>query len=224
MQSITPAFSHILLVFLKEPIQGTVKTRLAKSIGSAEATRYYKAMVATLLHGVQLQATYHIRFCYAPSSATEHIKQWIDPLMKSDVSYDYQAQPLGDLGDRLEYATRHAFKEGFERVTLIGADAPSITSETLSSIGREVDMTIGPTYDGGYYLLSLQKFSPSLFQGIPWSSSLTCDATIQAAEKYGFTYKSLPKIYDIDELQDLDYVLTLTEVGTRLKSNYEALL
>ena len=226
MQTTYPSSDHILLVFLKEPTPGRVKTRLAKSIGESKATLYYQAMVATLLGRLSSNTNYRFRFCYAPDTATESIKAWINPLMEGahNVSYDYQPQPSGDLGCRLSFAAKQAFSEGYRRVSLIGTDTPSLTSEHISSLTNSVaSISIGPTYDGGYYLISMDAFYPELFDSIPWSSEDTYDATVRATIKANLSYDVLEQLYDIDELSDLEHSLSQPVLGDQISSAYDAL-
>ena len=224
---------RLLLVFLKEPLPGKVKTRLAADIGDDEAVRYYKAMVEVLLRQLQGLNNCRIRFCYAPDDAGDAIRFWLLPEMQATSSdcenlyvapttthhseqqeIDFRPQGNGNLGDRLNRAFDEGFADGFEKIAVIGTDCPSCGARWINAAFSRLeadtkrDGVIGPCLDGGYYLLALKSPAPSLFQDIPWSGSDVLTATLQTASEYGLTLEQLPPLADVDHLDDWNTLLT----------------
>ena len=218
---------RLLLVFLKEPLPGQVKTRLATEVGSDKAANIYRAMVRILLQQLGGLEDCRLRFCYAPDDAHEAIKFWILPeIMESkDIlldpdKIDFHAQGEGDLGQRLTGAMRSAFEEGFQKVAVIGSDCIEISSRWIhaafAQLSHRHDAVIGPTPDGGYHLLATKRFLPALFEGIPWSSPATYEVTMERAAEHGIATYALPPLTDIDHLPDYEAAL-VGPLGRRLE-------
>jgi hypothetical protein len=222
---------RLLLVFLKEPIPGQVKTRLATEVGNDKAASIYRAMVRILLQQLGGLDDCRLRFCYAPDDAHEAIKFWILPeIMESkDIlldpeEIDFRAQGEGDLGQRLTGAMRCAFEEGFQKVAVIGSDCIEISSRwvhaAFAQLSPRHDAVIGPTPDGGYHLLATKRFLPALFEGIPWSSPSTYEVTMERAAEHEIATYALPPLADIDYLPDYEAAL-VGPLGRRLEKQVE---
>jgi rSAM/selenodomain-associated transferase 1 len=133
----------------------------------------------------------------------------------------FEEQVDGDLGMRLDHATRHAFTEGSLRVIVIGSDCPELTSELLQSAFQKLgfaDAVIGPASDGGYYLIGLTCMAPSLFAGMPWGTSEVFTKTVANARKLELNVEILPTLRDVDRPEDVIIWkqlarITETEVG-----------
>lgn len=233
---------RLLLVFLKEPIPGKVKTRLARDVGDEDASRYYKALVEVLLRQLQGLEDCRIRFCYAPDDAEDAIRFWLLPEMRATSSsseglylaphshtvdqptqeVDFRPQGNGHLGDRLNRAFKAAFEDDFNEIAVIGTDCPdcgarwinAAFSRLSSDTGR--DIVIGPSTDGGYYLMALKSPAPLLFQNIPWSEADVFEKTSEAAKSIGLTLESLPELSDVDHLSDWERVIA-SPLGAALK-------
>lgn len=235
--------SRLLLIFLKEPIPGKVKTRLAKKMGETKAVQAYEALVSTLITQLKWIPNCHYRFCYAPSDADFAILNWIlpqldhrvelsadgnsivTPLSEDASTVDFQPQSEGDLGDRLETAFQRGFNDGYNQVAAIGTDCPYVSArwiDTAFNSGKNSDVTIGPTFDGGYYFIALNQFTTAPFRDIPWSEETTYSATIEALDKEGLKTYALPKFADIDHEEDWDEALK-SPLGGKLKKALEAI-
>lgn len=233
--STTP--EHLLLIFLKEPIPGKVKTRLASTMGEEDAVRVYRALVSVLITQLKWVKNTHFRFCYAPADAQDSIQHWILPQLEHRLTPDGTVTPLsadgppvdcqpqaeGGLGERLEHAFQEGFKEGFKEVSAIGTDCPFLSDRwihTAHLAGRNEDVVIGPTYDGGYYFISLKSFSTVPFRDIPWSTEETYSATMEALKKADLSCHLLPQLNDIDHEEDWVEALE-SPLGGKLKKAYE---
>ena len=111
-----------------------------------------------------------------------------------------------DLGARMSNAFRQAFIKGYEQVVLIGSDCydldESQISEAFAALHQK-QVAIGPAHDGGYYLVGMNDFYPSLFQNKNWSSETVFSETISSIEQENISYHKLEQLSDIDDLQDL---------------------
>ncbi|MCC5847275.1 MAG: TIGR04282 family arsenosugar biosynthesis glycosyltransferase [Verrucomicrobia bacterium] len=190
----------VVLLFVKAPDPGRVKTRLAKDLGNEAAVAVYRQLVERQLQ--QIPKAWHTRIVYDPPEALKRFQAWLG------ADRDYEAQCEGDLGARLQTAVHGAFAEGTERVFCIGADCPSLNVETfetaLQTLQGETDLVFAPAEDGGYVLLGLNKEIPAIFEGIPWSQPDTLKVSQAQAEQNGYRVALLPPHFDIDTRADLE--------------------
>ncbi len=116
-------------------------------------------------------------------------------------------QGPGDVGVRMKAAFQDAFRSGFKRAVLVGADCPEITSlllERALDAQEECDLVLGPAFDGGYYLIGLKKIYPELFTSISWGSHNVLNETIEKAKKLGLSFQLVDSLSDIDRPEDLE--------------------
>jgi len=229
---------HLLLIFLKEPIPGKVKTRLAQTVGAEDAALIYQTLTTALLDQLKWIKNCHYRFCFAPADAEEAIMHWILPDLEHKVdlehrtilpkqeglpSVDFSPQSEGDLGDRLVNAFTQGFADGYSSVSAIGTDCPFISArwiETAVIASKDADLTVGPTEDGGYYYINLKVPNFEIFKEVKWSSETTYSDTIKQAKKHNLTLHTLPKLNDIDYHDDWIQALE-SPLGGKLKKIYK---
>lgn len=190
---------HILL-FLKAPRAGFVKTRLAEQIGKEQALAAYLALVERQFTVLPKEETTEIH--YTPTDAESDLKSWLG----SNVSYFPQVE--SELGIRLQSAVSDAFKRGANSVICIGGDCPKLNcihfEHTSNLLGQGNDLVVGPSEDGGYYLIGMKQPIPGIFEDIPWSSTDTLKATLEKAESLGLRTSLLETLYDVDQASELD--------------------
>ena len=192
--------THILL-FLKAPVPGAVKTRLAQTLGAATAVEIYRQLVGTQLERLPDKCTLEIH--YAPADAAAAFSEWLGH------DHHYYPQPdTGNLGERIEHAISGAFQRGARTVLCIGGDCPSLHPQHLEEADEQLrsgqsDLVLGPSPDGGYYLIGLREAHPQLFKHIRWSSVHTMDDTLRNAKSIGLRTHSLEAMNDIDTIDDL---------------------
>lgn len=188
-----------LLIFVKEPVPGRVKTRLAAEIGADAACQVYRRCVERTLERLSMLRN-EITLCIEPADATGRIQAWLG------LAWPVLPQCGVTLGERMAQAIDRAFKEGVRRVAVIGTDSPWIDhpliEEAFAAMER-ADLVVGPARDGGYYLVGLARPTPGLFQGVPWSTSQVLDQTLGKARALGLSVSLLPEGYDVDRLTDL---------------------
>jgi rSAM/selenodomain-associated transferase 1 len=193
-----------VLVFLKEPVPWQVKTRLAASIGAPEAAQLYQACAEETL--CQLAPLTQDTVIYAdPPEALERVRRW--------VGHDWTVRPQhgSTLGTRLAQAFDEAFADGATRVVVIGTDAPWLSArhvERAFAALDESDVVIGPSEDGGYYLLGVSRPVPALFEAIPWSTRDVYASTIAAAQALRLRVGALRMGYDLDCWEDVQRFMT----------------
>jgi len=118
---------------------------------------------------------------------------------------DVWMQGEGDLGARLESILIRAL-EGAPAAIAIGADSPLLSPSYLRDASEALkthDAVLGPTHDGGFYLLGLRKCPPGLLSGLSWSTHQTCAATVQRLEQFGFSIHYTPQLFDVNTAPDL---------------------
>lgn len=186
-----------LIVFVKNPVLGTVKTRLAKTIGDQSALEIYLDLM---------------RKCRDESLAAEakrhlfYSKQIIKGDLWPEEGFEKKLQVEGDLGEKINAAFSNVFQER-GKVLIIGSDCYDLTAAIIEDAYRALDtsdVVIGPANDGGYYLLGTSKFCPVLFEGINWSTETVLKETIEQAEKENLSVALLPELIDIDTIEDLE--------------------
>lgn len=191
--------SAAILLFLKAPRGGYVKTRLAHSTGPERALKAYRALVER--QWAELPHHDRIEVHYTPNDADFEMRQWLGH------EHEFYAQAVGELGVRLEHSVEQAFERGAKSVFCIGGDCPKLDQlhfeQATAALQEDCDVVFGPTEDGGYYLIGLNAPQPELFQDIPWSSRNTLDASLQKAASLGLRVKLLEMLYDIDEVTEL---------------------
>lgn len=197
----TPDRSDALLIFLRWPEPGAVKTRLARDIGNQEAAEVYRHLAERTLDAARSLADRcrAVAF-YTPQERGRDIERWVGP--------DFECLPQieGDLGARMAAAFRYVFEAGAARAVIIGTDCPFITSDLLDRsfhLLNENDIVIGPAKDGGYYLLGMKVLRRELFKGIPWSSSEVFRVTLDRIRRAGWACAQLPELFDVDRVEDL---------------------
>lgn len=185
---------NALIVFVKNPVVGQVKTRLAADIGADKATEVYKKLLKITQQAVE-NTNAKVGIWYAGHPAKHDL--WD--------AYTKHKQSDGDLGKRMCHAIEMSLNFA-SKVCIIGSDCPHITSEIINRAFEALthnDVVIGPARDGGYYLIGMSRLHPAIFENIPWSSESVYSCTIDILQQLNLTYHLLPLLSDIDTLEDL---------------------
>ena len=189
--------AELLIIFVKAPRPGTVKTRLAREIGEAAACAAYCRMVNELRLNLARLEPVEIRF--TPDDAGSDVAPWLCP------GWRLAPQGVGELGARLQAAFSQAFASGSNRVVVIGSDCPTVAASDIELAWNELDghdVVIGPAQDGGYWLIGLRSSCPRLFEEISWSTPTVLVDTLKQAEAAGLKVKLLRQRSDIDSRAD----------------------
>lgn len=190
---------NTLIIFVKNPVPGTVKTRMARTVGEERATEAYRHL---------LRYTQEI----ARPLTCHRVVYYGDFVNPDDGwnGYEKQLQFGQDLGERMLRAFREQFERGVGRVIIIGSDCLTITPghiEQAFAALNEADVVIGPATDGGYYLLAMKRLHSFLFEDMPWSQPELRQLTELALLQDGLTFERLEELTDIDEWEDYENAL-----------------
>ena len=194
-----------ILFFVKFPEPGRVKTRLTPPLTPREAADLYRCMVLDhldTLDALDIPAM----VCFTPATSRERFIDWLGE------DRTYLPQEGGDLGERMRNAFQEAWGKGYRRAVLIGSDIPHLPVESLREAMNVLDsngVTIGPTHDGGYYLIGFRRetFLPEVFEGIRWSSGTEYRETVTCLLEHDLSISTLAELADIDDIYDLKLLL-----------------
>jgi hypothetical protein len=197
----TGADSRCLMVFLRAPREGAVKTRLARGVGSRAALALYRCFVEDLVHGV-CGGNHTTILCYHPPGEASAIEAWLGkrlPLWPQEGS---------DLGERMAGAFARAFASGFRSVVLVGSDIPDLPRKHVTRAFAHLDRgdaVVGPSDDGGFCLVGFraESFHREVFTGIAWGTPLALSQTLERIAATGVGVHRLPPWQDIDRPEDL---------------------
>lgn len=184
-----------VLLMLKAPIEGAVKTRLGSDIGAAAATSAYRSLVEHQLR--QVPAGWRIHICYAPAGAEGIFREWLGEELC------YTAQAEGDLGARLSHSADEHFRHNASPLLILGGDCPYLTMERLQDAAAALDRSdavIVPAQDGGYCLVGLRAPERHLFHAIAWGTSTVLAETRERLRDRGLVCVELAALEDVDDV------------------------
>lgn len=212
-----------LLIFVKAPIPGLVKTRLQPELTPEQAALFYRAMVEDILFAHSGQRSYDVTIYYSPEEACRNIVDWLGS------GWSYRCQQGASLGDRMYNAFVDSFKAGYEKMVIIGTDCPQLGAEHIEEafiLLEDSDLVIGPSDDGGYHLIGVTRPWEPLFSDITWGTDRVFNQTMAKAVSAGYRCKALPMRYDIDTfagIERLYQALQKEEAISPFKSTKRAL-
>ena len=187
--------NNLIIVFVRTPELGKVKTRLAKAIGDQAALTIYKLLLkhtATVLHELSFDKVVYY------SEKIENNDFWKASL------FEKKLQKGADLGERMQQAFETAFDRGYKKVLIIGSDLFELTSTLIISALEALetyDISIGPSLDGGYYLLGMKELHPAVFKNKKWGTDSVLENTLHDLKQQNV--KLLEALNDIDTFEDL---------------------
>jgi rSAM/selenodomain-associated transferase 1 len=198
------------VVFVKLPVPGKVKTRLAREIGEEKAASLYRTWTPPFVEMLTQVPNLSTEVCLAvelgddASIVLAQARQWLA------APVDWGFQEGEGLAERLRRAFENQFEAGWKSVLVVGSDSPQLSEEALTAnllLLGEGEVVLGPAEDGGYYCIGLQQPPGSLFDQVRWSSVHTLEDTLRAAQAQGWKTCLGPPTYDIDTLADLERLL-----------------
>jgi len=187
--------SKLVIIFVRNPELGKVKTRLAKTIGNASALNIYKLLLN------HTETTVHNLDCDKAIYYSEEIKD--NDIWDASI-YQKHLQKGSDLGERMQNAFEQAFNNNYDKVVIVGSDLYDLKASHIEKAFDRLDQNdtvIGPAEDGGYYLLGLKELNAQVFLNKSWGTSSVLEATLRDLK-----FKNvhlLEKLNDIDTFEDL---------------------
>jgi uncharacterized protein len=190
-----------VLIFVREPVRGRVKTRLAAEIGDTAALLVYRRLAERAVAAARgLGTGVEVRILHSPPGAGDAVRRWLGPGPR------YLPQQEGDLGHRMRSAVDDAFAAGADRVAVIGSDLPGMSTDLLRRAFSLLDAAgavLGPAADGGYYLIALDRPVPAAFDEVPWSTDRVLSTTVDRLRSVGIEPVLLETLRDVDRAADL---------------------
>jgi rSAM/selenodomain-associated transferase 1 len=191
----------LILLFVKVPIAGRVKSRLASALSDEAAAELYRNFVLDMLATIDASG-YPCRICIYPPDARELIAAWLGSRRQ------YVPQAGDDLGSRMVSAFQEAFASGASRAVLLGSDVPDLPGEVIADAFdglKENDAVIGPAPDGGYYLIGFRNdtFRPEVFRDIRWGTDSALRETLERFPRAGYRVHHVRPWQDVDTVEDL---------------------
>ncbi len=194
--------NRAVAVFIRNPVLGKVKTRLANQVGDQQALIIYHELLDITFATLQKIEEDVILFL------TDHREDFIDQ------PYDKLLQSDGDLGAKMLSSFENLTK-GYESVLLIGSDCPYLTPSLIKEAFEKLDksdVVLGPSLDGGYYLIGMKTPHPPIFDNIEWSTESVFNQTIERITKADLRYELIDTLGDVDYWEDWEAYLKSNQV------------
>ena len=194
---------NAVILFAREPVLGLVKTRLNSFLDKETILRLYKCFLEDSLAKIQDVGNADCFVAISPEGNSEFFNQ------KKSSGIALFSQQGNDLGEKMRQAFIDRFSQGYTRAIIIGSDSPSLpVSYIRRALGSEKDLVLGPSIDGGYYLIAMKDKVSEVFKSVSWGTDKVLDETLQRIKDVGISFDLLPLWYDVDLPEDLKFLKT----------------
>jgi uncharacterized protein len=191
-------YKNALIIFVRNPVLGKVKTRLAATIGNEKALQVY---IHLLQHTKSITQNLLVaKFVF-----------FSDEINDNDIwkGYEKRSQSGNDLGERMENAFEELFAAGYKNICIIGSDCYELTTEIIEEAFEKlnsIDVVIGAAKDGGYYLLGMNNATKKMFSNVEWSTAKVFTQTMQLITQQKLSCFVLTVLNDVDEEKDITFI------------------
>ena len=191
----------VIIVMVKAPVPGTVKTRLVPPLTAKSAAALAAALVQDTVRSARQIA--EVLVAYSPADGNILLGSLLPD------GLHWTAQRGGDLGERMGTAMADAAVAGFSPLIVIGTDSPTLPLEQIAEAIQALqadtgaDVVFGPAEDGGYYLVGARQPHPGLFGNVAWGTEAALTQTAANADRLNLRCHLLPTWYDVDTGEDL---------------------
>ncbi len=195
-----PEPARLLLIMAKAPRPGAVKTRLCPPLTPGLAADLYRAFLRDTLALARALPDTAVGVVHPPSTDDWPLRALLPPGVL------LWPQEAGGLGSGLDGAFAGAFARGYRRVVVMSSDSPTLPVAALEEAFAALDahdVVLGPTDDGGYYLIGLDRPRPRLFEAITWSTAAVYAQTLERAAESGLRVHATTPWHDVDTVADL---------------------
>lgn len=194
--------ANALVVMAKAPFAGQVKTRLVPPLTPEGAAELDRALLLDLLQNLKSFKAADLFVAFTPVDAS----RWFENTLPT--KFAFFPQRGENLGQRMHHVFEDLSAKGYVNIVVIGSDLPVMPhqffEEAFSRLQESEKLVVlGPSRDGGYYLIGMNRPIPELFQDIPWSSNRVLSMTLRRFTHLGLTPYFLPSWFDIDTIEDL---------------------
>lgn len=206
MQVQYPKATNALIIFIKNPQLGKVKTRLAATVGNEKALEIYHILMT---HTHQITHDLDVEKYLYYSDFVDKNDIWENENYHKLVQYQNQ-----DLGLKMAFSFRDTLRKNHQKVLIIGSDCLELTSEIINKAYSKLtdnEVVIGPAYDGGYYLIGFDfqaigkhcgEVLKQIFLDKKWSHGEVCEEAVKACETLKLKLAKLTTLTDVDEEKD----------------------
>ena len=195
---------NVLIVVAKRPAPGQTKTRLTPPLSPQQAADLYECFLRDTLDLMRRVPEVRRAIAYLPIEARDYFTQ-LAP------DFDLIPQTGDDLGARLDHALTHYLDQGCERVAIMNSDGPTLPADHLAlafaTLSDHADVVLGPSDDGGYYLIGLKKPAPRLLREVRMSTPDVLTDTLTLARTENLRVTQLPQWYDVDDVTSLQQLI-----------------
>ena len=196
-------YDNALILFARDPVLGTVKTRLSPFLEEGVILKLYTCFLQDSLDNIGQVENVDRFVGVAPSNESGFFTETLG----SDIRMFVQEGE--NLGDKMRGAIQDRFTEGYERVVIIGSDSPSLPVSYINrAVGSDKDMVLGPSMDGGYYLIGMRGKVVEVFKDVIWGTETVLQETCEHLVQNGASLELLPVWYDVDTPEDLKFFKT----------------
>jgi uncharacterized protein len=201
---------NAVILFARDPVLGKVKTRLSSSLEDEAILRLYTCFVEDSLEKIRQVGNADYFVGISPSN----LSGFFNGIEGSDTRLFIQKGK--GLGDKMRQAFIDRFAEGYKKVVIIGSDSPSLPVSYINqALESDKDLILGPSTDGGYYLIAMTGKVSEVFDGIAWGTEQVLDETLNRVKKAVVSLELLPVWYDVDFPEDLKFLKTHLELITQ---------
>ena len=200
----------------KAPVAGEVKTRLVPPLTPAQAAEFYRALLLDQFAHLRNFAAAERYVFYTPEDGANMLRDL------GGAQYRYLAQRGGDLGARMQQVFTELWQLGHRNVLLIGSDLPAlplaILDEGFTQLAQaERRVVLGPSQDGGYYLVGMNRLTPEIFANMTWSHERVLADTMARLDGLSVSYSMLPPWFDLDVAEDFQRLRQLPKLELRAR-------
>ena len=189
-----------LIIFTRVPIPGKTKTRLRQILTPEECAEAHSAFLRDQIDACTRPDRWDLTVFFGSEGPLEVLRTLLPG------QNEFEPQTGETLGERMEQAIRSTLERGYDRCVLVGADLPELTADRIVEAFEaleESDAVLGPTADGGYYLVGCRRPCPELFAGQSYVGNTVYEQTLRAARDAGLVVRTVLPLQDMDEPQDL---------------------
>ena len=194
---------NAVILFARDPVLGQVKTRLNSFLDSETILKLYICFLEDSLAKIQEVGNVDCFVGISPENNSGFFNQ------KKSSGITLFSQEGKDLGDKMRQAFIDRFRQGYNNVVIIGSDSPSLpVSYIKKALDSEEKLVLGPSIDGGYYLIAMKGKVAEVFKGVSWGTDKVLNETLQLIQDGGISFELLPIWYDVDFPEDLKFLKT----------------
>jgi uncharacterized protein len=215
--------ANAMVILTKAPQPGQSKTRLVPPLSYTEAADLARALLIDQVENLARLDSARLFIAFTPEEAAGYFEGFIVQ------GFTCFAQRGQSLGERMRHAFAHLFASGFANIILIGSDLPALPLRFFHQAyacleESAADVVLGPSADGGYYLVGMNRMIAAVFDDMTWSGADVLSQTIHKLGDLGLKHELLPECYDIDTAKDLKRLQSQTMCREVAMKNTFALL